>query len=139
MAEMQAAIIGCGVLDVVAADTFTFRHQTFQEYLAASALATRFLDGNPTGQQLAWEKHTFSRWQEIERLLVGILVQEHGAKGVRAAVDWLGRLLGQQSAPEGDVAHLSLELAARLLAEVAGLPAWQSTRQTAALEEQLAA
>ena len=41
-------IISSGFLDVVARDTYGFRHQTFQEYLAATELAKRLTSQDPT-------------------------------------------------------------------------------------------
>jgi HEAT repeat protein len=139
--ETLYRVLNSGLLDVVAHETYSFRHQTFQEYLVASALARRFMStGEQTrqaGQQQAWSKHTYSRWSEIARLLVGILVQEYGEEGTLTARAWLTRLLQQQSSPEGDPGNLSLELAIKVLGEVAKLEEWQAA-ETLELEERTA-
>lgn len=139
--EMLYRILNSGLFDVITAETYSFRHQTFQEYLVASALAWRFISDDKQisgpAHDLAWGKHTYSRWNEIERLLVGILVQEYRQAGMRQAISWLTRLLRQQRSPEGDPGHLSLELALKVLGEVAELAEWQ-TEETLALEEEAA-
>jgi predicted NACHT family NTPase len=70
-----------GVLEVVAHTVYAFRHQTLQEYLAASTLADDLASGSIRGEnawELMWSKRTYSRWSEVLRLVVGILVREHG-------------------------------------------------------------
>lgn len=41
--EVLYRALNSGLFDVVTTDTYSFRHQTFQEYLVASALARRFI------------------------------------------------------------------------------------------------
>ena len=139
--EMCYRVLNSGILDVVAAETYSFRHQTFQEYLAASALAERFMSRDEqtcvAAHQLAWSKHTYSRWNQIERLLVGILAQEYGDAGMLQARNWLTQLLEQRQTLAGDPGNLSLELAINVLGEVAQLEEWQAAK-TLALEEMAA-
>jgi hypothetical protein len=110
-------------LDGVAQETYGFRHQTFQEYLAAVALAQRLVSQDPAlcdeTWAFAWSKRTYSRWKEILRLMVGVLVQNHRKEGARQAKQWLLALVGQRAAPEGDIANLGLALALESLTEVA--------------------
>ncbi len=137
--EMGYRVLNSGVLDVVAAETYSFRHQTLQEYLAASALAECFMSADEqtrmVAQQLAWSKHTYSRWNQIERLLVGILVQEYAEAGTLQARAWFIQLLERRVT--GDPGNLSLELAINVLGEVAQLQEWQAA-ETLELEEMAA-
>jgi len=127
--EMLYRVLNAGVLDVIGYETYSFRHQTFQEYLVAFALARRFMSedeqARDAAMHLAWSKHTYSRWNEIERLLVGILVQEYGAAGVGQAHVWLERFFEQRKSLEGDPGNLSFELAIQALGEIVELDAWQ--------------
>ncbi|HET7639823.1 MAG TPA: NACHT domain-containing protein, partial [Ktedonobacteraceae bacterium] len=87
-------ILDSGILEPVAYQTYGFKHQMFQEYLAAVALAHRCVDETQRQRvwDLLWRKRRLSRWNEILRLLVGILVQEHGAEGLQIAHEWLSAL-----------------------------------------------
>ena len=91
--EIAFRIINSGLLEVVAHNTYGFRHQTFQEYLAAAELAQRLISKDQVIQRkawkLAWSKHTYSRWVEVLCLMVSVLVQNHGEKGAQKAGDWL--------------------------------------------------
>jgi HEAT repeat protein len=121
--DMVARILDAGLLDVVAHQTYGFKHQMFQEYLAAVALATQLVSQNEVEQQagwdFAWRKHTYSRWREILRLCVGVLVQEQGERGNQIAANWLHRLAAEHDTPAGDVGNLCLELALGSLREFA--------------------
>jgi HEAT repeat protein len=114
-------IIHSGVIEEVAHDSYSFRHQTFQEYLAAEALAARMISSEPTLRDGAWEfarsKRTYSRWTEIMRLLVGVLTHKYGQVGIQTAEHWVGLLLTQRDTQEGDPGSLGLALALRSLAE----------------------
>ncbi len=119
--EMATRIIRSSVLEVVARETYGFQHQTFQEYLAAVELAHRFISQKPAiqeeGWKLAWNKRTYSRWADILRLLVGVLIREHGKIGRREAWRWLNMLM-QQRRGEGDPGNLGLILALKSLGEI---------------------
>lgn len=118
--DMVTRIIGSGVLEVVAQETYGFRHQTFQEYLAAVELARLLVSRDQTIQEsLAWRKRTFSRWTEILRLMVGVLAQKYGKKGLEAAQRWLRELLEQRETEEGDPGSLGMALALSSLSELA--------------------
>ena len=117
--DMAHRIIGTGAVEVVAKSTYGFRHQTFQEYLAASTLAKRMLDHDEGAWELAYKKHTYSRWTEILVLLVGVLLQEHGKAGAQLAVHWLDELLAQGETADGDPGDLALVLALKSLGEAA--------------------
>ena len=116
-----ALILDSGLLDVVAFETYGFKHQMFQEYLAAIALARQLCSPDEstrhTAWEFAWRKHAYSRWTEVLRLLVGVLVQEHGEEGSQIAATWLRRLADERQTPDGDVGNLCLELAIRSLRE----------------------
>ncbi len=122
-------IINCGVLDVVAHETYGFRHQTFQEYLAAVALAGDLAsdvdERSSIAWNLAWSKRTYSRWTEVLRLMVGVLVLAHGPQGAEVAQRWVTALLAQRESDEGDPGHLGFLLALRSVAEAAATaPDW---------------
>jgi HEAT repeat protein len=112
-------ILESGVLEPVAYQAYGFKHQMFQEYLAAVALARRCLDEaqRQSTWDLLWRKRRFSRWNEILRLLIGILVQEHGAEGLQIARKWLSALAMEHDTDEGDPGNLCLILAMKSLHE----------------------
>src|SRR5579884_4292790 len=120
--SMGERIIGSGLLDVISSETYGFLHQTFQEYLAALALAEGLLSTNSeaTAWELAWSKRTYSRWNEVLRLMVGILAAHEEPGAAEMALRWLRNLAGQHATAEGDPGDLGLILAVRSLAEVAG-------------------
>lgn len=130
---LVARILDSGLLDVVAWQTYGFQHQMFQEYLAAVALSSKLVSQDEAERQAAWDfiwrKHTYSRWREVLRLCVGVLVQEHGEQGSRIAARWLRRLADERTTPDGDVGNLCLELALGSLRE------FSSTLYTVELEE----
>jgi len=112
-------ILDSGILEPVAYQTYGFKHQMFQEYLAAVALASRCMDETQRQStwNLLWRKRRLSRWNEILCLLVGILVQEHGAEGLQIAREWLSALAMEYSTSEGDPGNLCLILAMKSLGE----------------------
>lgn len=112
-------ILDSGVLEPVAYQAYGFKHQMFQEYLAAVALARRSVDETQRQStwDLLWRKRRLSRWNEILRLLVGILVQEHGVEGLQIARAWLSTLAMEYSTSEGDPGNLCLILAMQSLGE----------------------
>ena len=118
---MVAHVLDSGVLEVVASQTYGFKHQMFQEYLVASALASQ-LCSDDEGEKsaawtLLWRKRLYSRWTEILRLLVGVLVQEYGAEGRQSALHWFTALANEQKTLTGDVGYLCLLLAISSLRE----------------------
>jgi HEAT repeat protein len=115
-------VIGSGLLDVLNYETYGFLHQTFQEYLAALALAEQLLcaDSEAAAWELAWSKRTYSRWSEVLRLMVGILAEREEPGAAEMAQRWLRSLAGQRTTAEGDPGDLGLILAVRSLREVAG-------------------
>ena len=127
-------IISSGIVEIVARDTYAFRHQTFQEYLAAVELARRLTAPDPAQRQeawdLAWSKRTYSRWTEILRLIVGILVQTPGPEGPQIALRWLQSLLAQRHHEDGDPGSLGLALALKSLTEVSEMEEWTAIGAT---------
>jgi HEAT repeat protein len=123
--EMVNRIVASGLLDVVAQETYGFRHQTFQEYLAAVELAQRLVSQHQSireeGWSFAWSKRTYSRWTEILRLMVGVLIQKHWREGAQLIRHWLLALVRQQGEADGDIGNLGLSLALESLAEVSGI------------------
>src|SRR5262249_14627996 len=79
--EMARRLISSGLFDTFPQDTYGFRHQTFQEYLAARELAQRLVSQDQALHDDTWtfarSKRRFARWTEVLRLMVGILVQNH--------------------------------------------------------------
>ena len=130
--NIAKSIITSGILDTVAPTTYSFRHQTFQEYLAAVELARRLISQNPTTREeawkLAWSKRTYSRWTEVLRLMTGALMQIPGKKGQLEAIRWLQTLLEQRETEEGDPGHLGLELTIKSLVEVTELIEWETSK-----------
>jgi HEAT repeat protein len=141
--EMVDRIVTSGVLDVVAHETYGFSHQTFQEYLAAVGLAQRLVSQDQETREnswsFAWGKRTYSRWTEILRLMVGVLVQEHRKAGVQRLEQWLRKLVGQRATPDGDPGDLGLALAVKSLAEIAQPVATRSKEVEEVIEEVLMA
>ena len=90
-------MVTSGILDIVAHDTYGFRHQTFQEYLAAVELAKQLTSQDAQRReetwQFIWKKRTYSRWTEVLRLMVGALAQLPGNKGRSVAFRWIKALL----------------------------------------------
>ena len=127
--ELTARAIDSGILEVVAHEVYAFRHQTLQEYLVATALADDLTSGDDRAStdawELMWSKRTYSRWTEVLRLVVGVLVRRDGDSGTREARRWLGALAAQATSAAGDPGNLGLTLAVRSAAEVADAPpAW---------------
>lgn len=118
--DMLARLLDSGVLEPAAYQIYGFKHQMFQEYLAASALAQRCVDSTQRQHawNLLWRKRRLGRWNEILRLLVGILVQECGAEGLQVAREWLSALAGEYHSSEGDPGNLCLILALQSLGEL---------------------
>jgi len=118
---MVAHVLDSGVLEVVASQTYGFKHQMFQEYLVASALASQLCSDDEGKKSAAWtllwRKRLYSRWTEILRLLVGVLVQEYGAEGRQSALHWFTALANEQKTLTGDVGYLCLLLAISSLRE----------------------
>src|SRR5205807_9068740 len=114
--------------------------QTFQEYLAAADLAKQLtsqdLRTREEAWNFAWSKHTYSRWTEVLRLMVGVLAQIPGRKSRTETVRWLLQLIKQRSTEEGDPGDLSLVLALKSLVEITEI-AERDTLKTAQLEKEV--
>jgi hypothetical protein len=128
--DMAQRLLNSGILSVLPHDVCNFRHQTFQEYLAAGALA-RQLVSSPTSDaawEFIWERRTYSRWTEVLRLMVGVLVREHHREGAYKARAWLSTLIEQQQTPRGDPGNQGLSLALKSLAEIVEttMPHWKA-------------
>jgi len=138
--ELARRIISSGIIEVVARDTYSFRHQTFQEYLASAELACLLTDQKSqiceNTWHLAWSKRTYSRWTEVLRLMVGVLAQTGGKKGREVAQRWLRALLEQRVTKEGDPGNLGLMLALKSLAEVSEMVGWKASH-TATIEKDI--
>lgn len=138
-ASLSHRIVSSGMLDVMGRETYSFRHQSFQEYLTASELARRLTSQNPNVREdawnFAWSKRTYSRWTEVLRLMIGVLVQL-GPTGKSQAMRWLQSLATQRKSEDGDPGSLGLMLALSCLVEVAVLPEWLNS-QTSGLGEQI--
>ena len=124
--DMARRIIQSGVIEPVASDTYHFRHQTFQEYLAASELARCLASPDLSIRQHAWNlvfgnKRTYSRWIEVLRLMVGALVQTSDGLGQAEACHWIRNLLNLQETDEGDPGSLGLQLALTSIGELTEL------------------
>jgi HEAT repeat protein len=121
--EMATRTLGSGVIAPGPGETFTFTHQTIQEYLAGAALSRGLLSADPSRQTdtwaLAWGKRTYTRWTETLRFMVGALSHEHGAVGEQETIHWLRALLEERDGPLGDPGDLGLALALTSLREVA--------------------
>jgi HEAT repeat protein/transcriptional regulator with XRE-family HTH domain len=120
--EIAHRIIASGMLDVLAHETYGFRHQAFQEYLAAVELAQRLVNRDQALRDetwtFVWSKRTYSRWTEVLRLMLGVLVQKHRREGAQQATRWLIALVRQRLGLEGDIGNLGLTLALESLTEV---------------------
>ncbi|HEY1348356.1 MAG TPA: HEAT repeat domain-containing protein [Ktedonobacteraceae bacterium] len=133
-------IIDSGLIEVVAAQTYGFRHLTFQEYLAAVRLAQDLSSSDAArceeSWNVAWGKRTYSRWTEVLRLMVGVLLQEGGKSGLTRALHWLRQLSTLHATADGDPGNLGLLLALASSGELSAVEDWQ-LKQVMALEEEL--
>ena len=132
--DIADRILASGTLEVVAHETYGFRHQTFQEYLAAVGLSQRMISSDRVrGEDLAWKVHTYSRWAEVLRLMVGELSQlenfsEYSKnKGKVAVQNWLQKLIAQRTMEEGDPGSLGLALVLKSLNEITEANWWRQT------------
>ncbi len=137
-------LINSGLFEVVAKETYGFWHQTYHEYLAAMDLAQNFMSQEvPVRKRawaLAWEMRRYSRWAEVLRLLVGVLVDKAQEAGVQQALSWLHALAALRNQPEGDVGDLGLALILRSLGETGEmkmLRRWKG-KEWIRLEEEIA-
>jgi HEAT repeat protein len=132
-ADLVYRIVSSGVMDVVSRKTYGFRHQTFQEYLAAAELVRRLSSQDALTRddawKLAWSKRTYSRWTEVLRLMLGELVRS-SSSGRELALRWLDALLKQRETEDGDPGNLALELALVSLTEVTGMSEWNNPKAT---------
>ncbi len=139
-ADLAHRIVTSGVMEIVASNTYAFRHQTFQEYLSAIALARNLASQDPIAHEkarnLAWSKRTYSRWTEVLQLMVGALMQLNGGRGRSEAMRWLHTLGEQRNTLEGDPGNLGLALALRSLVEITEIPE-RGTVDTAKVEESI--
>jgi HEAT repeat protein/GTPase SAR1 family protein len=139
--EMIKRILNSGMLDTVAADTYGFRHQTFQEYLVAVALGYWLTDPDKTRTEeiltLMKNKSPRSRWNEPLQLLVGVLTQERGEDGFPIAMEWLSWLGEKNISTEGDPGYLALLLALRSLNEMPYLLKLEGSAQADQLRKQI--
>lgn len=109
-----------GLIEAPSVGPCSFRHLTFQEYLAGEALA----DGLTAAEEaegarawdLAWSKRLYSRWTEPLRLMTGALGLR--ANGAEVALRWTRALLAQRETVEGDPGGLGFALAARCVSEL---------------------
>ena len=132
--KIAQRIINSGTLEVVAHETYGFRHQTFQEYLAAMGLSQQIISSDRArGEKLAWEMRTYSRWTEALRLMVGELSQlekfseSYKREGREAAQNWLQKLIDQRMTEEGDPGNLGLALVLKSLNEITEANWWRQT------------
>ena len=116
-----------GIIDE-AGDIYSFRHRTFQEYLAAAALARQMTSQNEAvsgeANLLANKHRTHSRWTEVLRMMFGILAQMMGSRGRKEAKRWRDSLL-----KDDDPGMLGLELALKSLTEIADIREWRADDQ----------
>ncbi|BCL83603.1 HEAT repeat domain-containing protein [Ktedonobacteria bacterium brp13] len=115
-------LFSSGLLDVVAHETYGFRHQTFQEYLVAIELAANMTSEDQDTQQewftFAWDKRMYSRWSEILRMTAGIISQSPDVQSQTLLERWFVALLAQRESPEGDLGDLGLMLVIKSLSEL---------------------
>ncbi len=131
-----------GTLEVVVpGQSYTFRHHTYQEYLAAMALARRLVRSNERleaqARQIVDARRFAARWSEPMRMLAGALIAEGEAVGMpdgqRIARQWLmglNELSTDAHAPDRDAA---LELAVASLPEIPNLTAFAPEADTEGL------
>jgi formylglycine-generating enzyme required for sulfatase activity len=98
LAEFERALRDeAGLLHELGDDVYAFPHLTFQEYLAACALA-----GDPQMAQRAygyWSSGDSSRWREVLLLMVGRLRQRETVE--TQGLEWL-RVLLNRTTPDGN-------------------------------------
>lgn len=91
------------MLEVVAYETYSFRHQTFQEYLVASALASRFISDDEStraaGQEFAWSKHTFGKHAPTAALIEALRAK-NAPETRRAVIEALVKLSEHGDIPD---------------------------------------
>lgn len=118
--DMAQRLLNSGILNVLPHEVCSFRHQTFQEYLAAVALAQQLVNAQTSDAvwEFIWQRRTYSRWTEVLRLMVGVLIREHHREGAHKACTWLSALIEQQATPKGDPGNQGLSLVLKSLAEI---------------------
>jgi HEAT repeat protein len=129
--DLAHRILASRVIEPLAHNTYGFRHATFQEYFAARELARRLSSQDSSmcesAWELIWERHTYSRWSEILRLMVGILLHYSGQRGGAVALRWLRDLREEYATSKGDPGDLGLSLALTSLSECTGEVARERT------------
>jgi GTPase SAR1 family protein len=141
--EMATRIITSGILDVVAQETYGFRHQTFQEYLAAVALVRQLTSDDPMTREEGWSfvqsKRMYSRWNEIFQLMVGVLAQDDHGRSIQQCRRWLTALARQHREPEGDPGYQGLQLAMWSLPELVEIgTSGQKAHEREEIEQEIA-
>ncbi len=136
--ELARDIINSGIVETVAKATYGYWHSSFHEYFAAAELAGSLARREAERWELVRKKHTYSRWTEVLRLTVGVLVNEYHDEGIDVALDWLRELAEQRKSPEGDPGDLGLALVLTSLGEVGDRAALWTNSSWVQLEEAVA-
>jgi HEAT repeat protein/transcriptional regulator with XRE-family HTH domain len=136
--ELARDIINSGIMETVAKATYGYWHSSFHEYFAAVELAVSLARREAERWELIRKKHTYSRWTEVLRLTVGVLVNEYHHEGIDVALDWLRELAEQRESPEGDPGDLGLALVLTSLGEVGDRAALWTNSRWVQLEEAVA-
>jgi len=136
--ELARDIINSGIMETVAKATYGYWHSSFHEYFAAVELAASLARREAERWELIRKKHTYSRWTEVLRLTVGVLVNEYHDEGMNVAFDWLRELAEQRKSSEGDPGDLGLALVLTSLGEVGDRAALWTNSNWVQLEEAVA-
>ncbi len=136
--ELARDIINSGIMETVAKATYGYWHSSFHEYFAAVELAGSLARREAERWELIRKKHTYSRWTEVLRLTVGVLVNEYHDEGMDVALDWLRELAEQRKSSEGDPGDLGLALVLTSLGEVGDRAALWTNSSWVQLEEAVA-
>ena len=136
--DVARDMINSGIVETVAKATYGYWHASYHEYFAAVELAGSLVRREAEKWELLRQKQTFSRWTEVLRLVVGVLVSEYRAEGTGVALDWLRELAELRNTPGGDPGDLGLALVLNSLGEIGDRTTLWTNSDWVQLEEAVA-
>ncbi len=125
---MPAWVIDSGTLSQTPQHTYTYRHKTYREYLAALGHMFRLL--KKMEQRSDIDRLRFRpEWTEPMRMLAGVLVADQSDEGTALAKAWLTDLVELEKNSETDVRINALELLVASLSEIPDVESFAQREQ----------